>query len=314
VLIIDPDQLLLYTTVSIYVVGQSAYYAFGAVFVGLQRVSDRVVTGLIGPLVLLLLVPLGVWNGMSFRGVLLIYALSSIVMLAFTAKALSRHINVSILIPSRRSVKKTLSSALPIFTLMALALIHARIDEIMLAIYRDYEEVAIYAAGYKLLEVSRMVVRPVTMVLFPVLAAAAASRAWFEFRSSASKLVWGSLAAGAVIAITMVFLSAWIVPLAFGDSYGKTITVTQVLFLSAPALFLGHSVILIANSLNRIKEAIVILTCSVVGNTLLNALVIPIYGAIGAAWTTLITESMAALGILVVIKLVLRRKVELSGG
>ncbi len=314
VFIFDPDQLLLYTTVAIYVVGQSSYYAFGSVFVGLQRISDRVFTGLIGPAVLLFAVPLGVWNGMSFRGVLLIYAVSSIMMLAFTAKALSRHINVRLLIPSRKSLKKTLSSALPIFALTFLALIHARIDEIMLAIYRDYEEVAIYAAGYKLLEVSRMAVRPVTMVLLPVLAAAAASRAWFEFRSSASYLVWGSLAAGTVIAITMLLLSPWIVPLAFGDSYGKTITVTQVLFLSAPALFLGHSVILIANSLNMIKGAIVILTCSVLGNALLNALVIPIYGAIGAAWTTLITESMAALGILVVIKVVLRRKVELSGG
>jgi O-antigen/teichoic acid export membrane protein len=158
-----------------------------------------------------------------------------------------------------------------------------------------------------------MAIRPATMVLFPMLAAAAAAREWKRFRSDARNLALWSVAIACLFTVCAVPLASWIVPQIFGDSYDRTVDVARVLFLSAPALFLGHVATLVSYSIKLEKKAIVLLTGSVAANVLLNAWAIPSYGAIGAAWTTLATESAATVGMLVMIAMTLRSKLSEAG-
>lgn len=187
---------------------------------------------------------------------------------------------------------------MPFFALGALALVHSRLDEIMLALLSSYEDVASYAASYKLLEVSRFLIRPLTMVLFPVFVVAAAAEDWNAYRAKTRRLMLGAGAVGCAVSVVALPSAFIVVPLVFGADYQSSIAITQVLFLAAPALFVGQAVILAANALYLDRAAIGLTAAGVVCNATANFVVIPRWGALGAAWTTLTTETLLTVSLL----------------
>ena len=312
VALVEPKLLRVFLWVSIYVLGTDLYYAFGATLLGLRSVGKRVVTGLIGPGVLLVLVPLGVALGWSFTALLVVHAVSAGVMLALawrvtraTTGSLSSGGGV-------REVRGVLVKAAPLFVLGLLVLAHSRVDEFMLAALRSYEDVATYGAGYKLLEVSRLAIRPAVMVLLPVFAAMAAAEHWIPYRRDTLRFLWGAVGLGVIVAGVVVPSAGWIVPSVYGGGWGETVPVTRILFLSAPALFVGQAAILLATALYLERQAIVLGAAAVLANALGNALVIPRWGPVGAAWTTLFTEGLFAIALGLTVMRTVRRRVEIA--
>lgn len=296
--VFEPASLKIFLLTSAYVLINDLYFSFGATLVAVGAIVKRVATGLVGPGLLLLIVVPGVSLGWSFDRILMAHAASSVIMVW-----LASWVTLRIVGPLPRgtnvgAIKRVLAFALPFFTLTILALVHARLDEIMLAMLRSYEEVASYAASYKLLEVSRFVIRPLTMVLFPVFIATAAAENWLDYRDNTRRLMLGLGAIGFAVLALVVPSAYLVVPLVYGNEYESSIPITQILFLAAPALFVGQAAILVANALYLDRVAIVVSALGMIGNGGLNLLVIPRWGAVGAAWTTLATETFVTLGLL----------------
>jgi O-antigen/teichoic acid export membrane protein len=206
------------------------------------------------------------------------------------------------------AAKHVLTYSLPLFALSALTLVHAKLDEIMLAALTSYEQVASYAASYKLLEVSRFVVRPLGMVLFPLFVAAAAAGDWRKYRDGARHVLLGAGAVGLVLLALLVPAAPFIVPTVYGDEYRSSIEIAQILFLATPALFIGQVALFLANSLYLDRVAILVTALGVLGNAGINLVAIPRWGAVGAAWTTFATETFVALSLVSVVLVCLRRK------
>ncbi|MEO0996753.1 MAG: oligosaccharide flippase family protein, partial [Pseudomonadota bacterium] len=116
-----PEQFGIYALVSVYVLGSDLYYAFGAALTGLRRVAERVISGLIGPAVLLLLVPLAAAGGLTLGAVLMIYAASSVVMLLAAWRIVLRHTGPLAGAPGVEALRDTLKGALPMFAMALLA-------------------------------------------------------------------------------------------------------------------------------------------------------------------------------------------------
>jgi len=309
--IFEPASLKIFLLTSAYVLINDLYFSFGATLVAVGAIVKRAATGLVGPGLLLLIVVPGASLGWSFDRILMAHAASSVIMVWLASRVTLRIVGPLPRGINTGAIKRVLAFALPFFTLTILALVHARLDEIMLAILRSYEEVASYAASYKLLEVSRFVIRPLTMVLFPIFVATAAAESWPDYRDNTRRLMLGVGAIGFAVLALVVPSAYLVVPLVYGNEYQSSIPITQILFLAAPALFVGQAAILVANALYLDRVAIVVSVLGVIGNGGLNLFVIPRWGAVGAAWTTLATETFVTLAILVAVWSCLHRK--LSG-
>jgi O-antigen/teichoic acid export membrane protein len=306
--LISPDLLEIFFWLSIYIFANDLYFAFGATLLGLDAVLKRVLTGLIGPAVLLVLIPLGTTLNWSLRSLLVAHALAGVTMVSITWAITVRTTGWPFRRTSIAEVLQLVARSMPLFILSLLILLHSRLDELMLAAITEYSVVATYAAGYKLLEVSRFAVRPAITVLLPVFTVMAVTADWIPYLRNIRRLIWTAFGIGMLALLLVVPTAHYIVPLVFGENYLSTIDVTRILFLGAPALFVSQAAILLAAALFIDRTAIILAFLAVCTNAGLNALVIPRWGAIGAAWTTVFTESVLALILTAMVFIYVRQK------
>jgi O-antigen/teichoic acid export membrane protein len=182
--------------------------------------------------------------------------------------------------------------SLPIFAVTLLDTMHFKADTVMLGFLRPLSAVASYEAAYRLFEVSRLVIRPVALIFFPICVALAARQEWPELRRLFRKLTRMSLLLGAAATLGVLLVAGWVVPLAFGDQYHDSVVLVRVLFLTAPILFTGLLAVALIHTLHQERLAIRAALACLASNVALNAVAIPLWGPMGCAWVTLATQSL----------------------
>jgi O-antigen/teichoic acid export membrane protein len=163
---------------------------------------------------------------------------------------------------------------------------------VMLGFLRPLSDVASYEAAYRLFEVSRLVIRPVALIFFPICVALAARHDWPELQRLFRKLTRMSLMLGAGATLGVLLVAGWVVPLVFGSRYHDSIVLVRVLFLTAPILFTGLLAVALIHTLHQERLAIRAALGCIGCNVLLNAIAIPRWGPIGCAWITLTTQTL----------------------
>lgn len=306
VALIAPELLWIYIFTSVYILFENLYYAFGSTLLGIGAVAARVATGLIGPLCLLALVPAATLLGWPLQRIVVLYAASSTFMALVACWIVVRRIGPIPVVHGEASVRDILGQCSLLLAVNTTVMLHARIDEWMLAAMRDFREVAGYAVAYKVAEVSRSAIRPMTMVLFPHFAAAVSRNEWNTVQAHAMRALGGAAVMGMLVAVCVILTAPWVVPLLFGRDYPESVTIMGVLFLATPALFVGFVATSINLSLHLDKELLGFAAASLALNFTLNLAAIPRWGAIGAAWTTVITESLFCVGIVALLVMKLR--------
>lgn len=286
---------------SVYTMLQELSWCFAACLVGLRRVVERVAVGLVGPLLLVLLVPAVLRAGGGLHAVLAGYVAAHAVGLAIAFAVVRRRAGPLPLAWRPAEAAEVLRASLPLFALGLLGLAHFKADSLLLGLLRSYEAVAEYEIPYKVFEVSRMLIRPFSIVFFPVLAGLAARGGWDEFASSGRRLLGGVGALGLVAAGAVFVVAEPLLALLFGPGYAASAPVLRVLFLSAPALFVVHLGSFVAAALHRERTLATATALCLLANAGLNLVAIPRWGALGAAWITFATESGLALWTLVLV-------------
>ena len=94
------------------------------------------------------------------------------------------------------------------------------------------------------------------------------------------------------IALPATFVAEPLIRFLYGDAYAPSALILQIHIWSLVFTSLGIAAgrWLIAEGLTRVVLSLSVM--SVVGNILFNLLLIPRYGAVGAAWTTLVAGSL----------------------
>jgi O-antigen/teichoic acid export membrane protein len=309
------ERALILLLVSVFVLVGDLYYSFGSLFLGLRRVGYRFVTGLIDVALLVVLVQLAVRLGWSLRGILVCYVISSVMLVAVTALVVRWRFGPYPLVLDRTRLRGVLAEAFPFFVLVFLGLAYLKVDTLMIFFIRTAEEVALYEAAYKFFEVSRFVVRSTGMVFFPICAQMVAQSDWEGLRSVVRKLLIGAVAAGTALSIGVISLAPVAVPAVWGSAYGTSIVIVRILFLGLPFLYVSYVSAFVAHALELERRVLGITAAAVVFNVSMNALVIPAWGAVGAAWTTVIGESLLALTLAALVVRAARRlpRAELAG-
>lgn len=290
-LIFKPELFTMMLFTSVYYLLEDFYYTFSALFLGLKHVGVRVMTSVTARGVLVGLIFSVISFGGSLYTVLICYVLANVILVSFAIVMTWKRIGHFKISWSPTAFRKVLRTSTPLFILAVLSLIHFKVDTLMLGFLGSYLVVATYEAGFKLLEVSRFIIRPAVMIFFPICSELAAQQNWSELKSLLRKMLVTTGGLGVVVTLGVILMAQVIVSLVFGPKYTDSTSVLRVLYLSIPALYIGMIGAFLANALHLERKAIKIMVISVGINIVLNSISIPAWGAVGAAWTTLVSET-----------------------
>jgi O-antigen/teichoic acid export membrane protein len=93
----------------------------------------------------------------------------------------------------------------------------------------------------------------------------------------------------------VALLSVPIIRIVYTATYDDSAQVLRVLYLSVPGLYTATVAMLLASSTMREKRAVFIMALGVALNVTFNLVAIPRYGALGAAWVTVASQTFVAL-------------------
>lgn len=106
-------------------------------------------------------------------------------------------------------------------------------------------------------------------------------------RGNLSMLVLG------VMAMLIIWLcSSWSIPLLFGEEFDGAVLVLNVLAVAAPIRFVATSVGAVLVTRDNMRRKVVCMGAVAVFNLGVNSVLIPIYGVLGAAVTTIFSDSL----------------------
>lgn len=181
-----------------------------------------------------------------------------------------------------------------VFTLYNLFfMLYFQIDQIILSIMKDSAEVGIYSAPAKIVSLFLFIPLMVFQVIMPLMYRYSTNN--IERYKKVNHLLWRYLAAfGIPAGIGLWFLAPNIIGLVFDASYSASVPVLAVMGLFLAIRFTGISQgnSLTTNDRQGLRAVIQIVSVGI--NIVLDILLITTYGALGAAYATLITEAIIA--------------------
>jgi len=304
----EPDLAPVVVLAALYVGMKDLYRACSSVLLGLRSVGTTVVLYGGGMALLLLLVFEVVRAGGGLGAILLAYCGWTAALLSAGLLTVRHRVGSIPLRSGLAGMGPMLRSSLPLFLMAVTSLVHFKVDTLMLGFMRSYQEVAIYEAGAKLLEASRFLVRPLTLIFYPVCAEMAGRAEWTGLRPLVRKIALAAVGLAVTLAAGVIVLAPWIVPAVFGSGFDDSVPVLRILSLSVPFLFLASIGSFLAMVLEVEGRAIGILSLGVAANVGLNAVLIPKFGGVGAAWTTVCSEAIVASGLLILVLRTLHRR------
>ena len=293
-----PDVLGVTVAIALFSVCRDLYRSYSSLFLGLKQVGYTVVAFGSSLVVLVGLVAVGVRSGAGLGWMTAAHVWSAVVLLAVAGGIVRFRIGPIRLRWGRRRMQRVFGGGVWLFVLSLATVAHFAADTVMLGYLQPYEQVARYQAAAKLLEASQFVVRPLTLILLPVCAALASREEWPELRRLMHEMFAGMTVLGVAAWAFVALFAGPIVRIVYTASYDDSAQVLRVLYLSVPGLYVATVATLLASSTLRERRAVLIMAAGVALNVALNLVAIPRYGALGAAWVTVISQTFVALWLL----------------
>lgn len=183
-----------------------------------------------------------------------------------------------------------LRKTLPYTGLILLTALCNRIDVVMLDLLRTDGEFqsGIYAAGYRFLDAGNMFGYLFGALLLPMYANAYHNKADIsELFNTAFKFL---LSAGLFITSVLVIYGKEIFSLLYNEVYLNHHQILSALILSLAPIMISHSTGSLLIATGKIRALNLTFAGAILLNITLNWIIIPEYGALGSAYTTLLTE------------------------
>lgn len=188
--------------------------------------------------------------------------------------------------------------AVPQAGVLVLGVLYFRVDTFLLSFLSSDAEVGRYAVAYRTLEVLVVIPAYLMATLFPEIARQRPNSARLnELVQAAFSAV---VLAAVPIVITFVVFAAEMIAVAGGPRYSDAVPVLQILASAVGLLFVNTVFFQSLVALNRQGRLFVMLLIVLAANVVLNLLLVPSHGAVGAAIALVVTEGAAlilALGI-----------------
>ncbi len=202
---------------------------------------------------------------------------------------------------NRSGITQVMLSSWPLALLLFLNAIYFRIDSVLLAWLRSPQEVGWYGLAYRIIESALFFPAMFGGLLLPIL-----SKAYYQKQADLIRRVLGESITGMLVVACFVIIAAWFeagqaVQFLSGAAFLPSGHLLTILSIALVAMLFGNIFGFSLVAFDRQTYLLYLYAALIVVNVAGNLWAIPRFGAIGAAWMTVITEivSMGSAAVLV---------------
>lgn len=286
------------------IAGQLVSQLLLGVFQKRLRMAAPAVAEVIGRALTLFLALLAASRGGSIFAYVSAFVAGSLVTLAVNLAAAWRLLPPSTASETavRRRVPDIMRESWPLGLMLVFWLIVFRADSVLLSLLRPSAELAWYALPYKVLESLLFFPAMLGGLLFPALSRSTAAPDLTTFRNTLRAALRLFLLLALPTVIILILVAPVVIDILGGDAFSPSVPILRVLAVALGALFFGNLFGNSAVALGLQRSLLFFAGLLAAGNVAANLVVIPRAGPIGAAWTTLGTEALSALGVAVLVR------------
>lgn len=185
--------------------------------------------------------------------------------------------------------KNSLKEAWSLGTISIFFIIYFRIDTVMLSLIKGDPDVGVYGAAFRASEI--MIIFPTIFMtaVFPVMSSYFKD-SLHSFKKAYEKSVQYLFYLALLLALLVTLFARPIINLVYGEKFSGAVPALQILVWASALMYVtsvqGSTFVAANRQMLRMK----LLLIAVLANIILNMIIIPRYGFIGASVTTLFTE------------------------
>ena len=196
-------------------------------------------------------------------------------------------------------MKLLVIAAMPFVLSSLMGTIYHNLDSVLIQFMKGSTQVGYYNAGYKIVNLILVFVVFIASVFFPLLA--------HSFKTDRAQFIKHGIFFAQAMGIVTIPISIGgfvyaqkIIPFIFGNGYNPGISPFQVIIFLV--ILIGLNLVLsdIIITANLQKHNTISVACGALINLILNFLLIPTYGIIGAAWSTIAAEAVVCAYLLII--------------
>ena len=202
----------------------------------------------------------------------------------------------------KQLIPSIMKSALPIALLSIFAVFMINIDIIMLGWFRTAEEIGFYSGGLRIVQFLYMLPSIISISIYPSLSKLVGENNHEKAKKLMEKTITVVLLMAFPMAVGGVILGSPLIEIIFGAEYLPGANAFKILIVAITFVFMGHILAnaILAYNLQRKMTKFVI--GAAIANVVLNFILIPIYGIVGAAVATFSVQAFYYLSFLVILK------------
>ncbi|KAA1244323.1 flippase [Aquimarina sp. RZ0] len=177
------------------------------------------------------------------------------------------------------------------------AVIYVKIDQIMIASMISEEELGFYSAAVRLSEAWYFIPLIISNALFPAILGAK-QKGNNKYFFMLQQLSDGFFLISFLLAIVVTFMANYIIITLFGKEYNSSVIILQIHIWAAIFVFLRTVLSKWLISEDKYRFSLISQLSGALTNVLLNYILIPLYGGVGAAIATIISYSVTSFFVL----------------
>lgn len=189
--------------------------------------------------------------------------------------------------------RQIIQSSWPIALMLILNVIYFRIDTVILSSLRSNQEVGLYSLAYKIIENGLFFPAMVGGLLLPALSSSFSRNQRTQAQSLITQGLTFSFSGACILVALLVVFSSEIIELLAGPPFAPSGALLRVLAIALGSMCIGNIFGFTLIAAGKQKALASLYGLLAVGNIVANLILIPQWGALGAAWITVATEISA---------------------